>query len=74
MQWHIPCANRRFMGISTLRCDRCAEYFIGNSYRVTSEADGTILLDMLVCYGCCLEASELGLDTESIELRRYAVH
>jgi ribosomal protein L37AE/L43A len=58
------------MGISIFRCDRCAEYFTGDSYRVTSEADG--VLDMIVCYGCCLRASELGLDTEAIEVRRYA--
>lgn len=60
------------MGISIFRCDRCAEYLNGNSYRVTSEADGSIMLDMIVCYGCCLQASELGLDTEAIEVRRYA--
>ena len=62
------------MGISIFRCDRCAEYFTGDSFRVTSEADGGIVLDMIVCYGCCLQASELGLDTEVIEVRRYAVH
>lgn len=62
------------MGISIFRCDRCAEYFTGDSFRVTSEADDGIVLDMIVCYGCCLQASELGLDTEVIEVRRYAVH
>jgi hypothetical protein len=62
------------MGISIFRCDRCAEYFTGDSYRVTSEADGAIVLDMIVCYGCCLHGIELGLDTEVIEVRRYAVH
>jgi hypothetical protein len=60
------------MGITIFRCDRCAEYLNGNSYRVTSEADGSIVLDMIVCYGCCLQASELGLDIEAIEVRRYA--
>jgi hypothetical protein len=56
------------------RCERCAEYFTGDSYRVTSEADGANVLDMIVCYGCCLQASELGLDTEVIEVRRYVAH
>jgi hypothetical protein len=28
---------------------------------------------MIVCSGCCLHASELGLDTEAIEVRRYAL-
>jgi hypothetical protein len=55
------------------KCDRCAEYFTGDSYRVTSEADGVILLEMVVCYGCCLAAAKLGLDTQVAEIRRYAV-
>lgn len=54
------------------RCDRCTEHFTDDSYRVTSEVDGAVVLDMIVCYGCCLKASELGLDTEVIEVRRYA--
>jgi hypothetical protein len=62
------------MGISIFRCDRCGEYFTGDSYRVTSEADGSLVLDMIVCYGCCLKAGELGLGTELIEVRRYALH
>jgi hypothetical protein len=61
------------MGTSIFRCDRCDEYFTGDSYRVTSEADGDVMLDMIVCYRCWLQASELGLDTEAIEGRRYAV-
>jgi len=32
------------MGMSFFRCDRCGEYFTGDSYRVTSEADGDVLL------------------------------
>jgi hypothetical protein len=60
------------MGVSVFHCDRCAEYLTDNSYRVTSEADGSIVLDMIVCYRCCLQASELGLDSEAIEVRRYA--
>jgi hypothetical protein len=43
--------------------------------RIESQAKltGALVLDMIVCYGCCLRASELGLDTETIEVRRYAV-
>jgi hypothetical protein len=55
-------------------CERCGEYFIGNSYRVTSETDGLMLLDMVVCDDCRLQASELGLETTAIEVRRYAEH
>ena len=32
------------MGMLFFRCDRCGEYFTGDSYRVTSEADGDVLL------------------------------
>jgi hypothetical protein len=55
-------------------CERCRECFGGNSYRVTSENDGELLLDMVVCYGCYLEASQLGLDTETVESEQIALH
>jgi hypothetical protein len=55
------------------RCERCGEDFTGNSYRVTSETDGLILLDLIVCDDCCLAATELGLETTAIDVRRYAV-
>jgi hypothetical protein len=28
---------------------------------------------MVVCYDCYIEAGELGLDTEMVEVQRYAV-
>jgi hypothetical protein len=28
---------------------------------------------MVVCYDCYIEAGELGLDTETVEVQRYAV-
>jgi hypothetical protein len=62
------------MGISIFKCDRCADCFTGDSYRVVSEVDGVTFLDMVVCANCRIEASELGLDTEAVEVRRYAVH
>ena len=52
------------------QCDRCAECFAGDSYRVTSAADGAIVLDMVVCYDCWVEASQLGLNTEPLEAQR----
>jgi hypothetical protein len=55
------------------KCERCDESLTGNCYRVTSETDGLILLDLVVCDECCLAATELGLETTAIEVRRYAV-
>lgn len=65
--------NNRTMGSLICKCDRCADYFTGDSYRVTSEADGVILLEMVVCRDCYLTAAKLGLDAEVAEIRRYAV-
>jgi hypothetical protein len=55
-------------------CDRCREYFLGDPYRVISEDDGERVLDMIVCYGCYLEASQLGLHTETIPIREFVYH
>jgi hypothetical protein len=55
-------------------CERCREFFVGDPYRVISEADGERLLDMTVCYGCYLEASQLGLHTENIPVREFVFH
>ena len=63
------------MSIFIHSCERCHEYFTGNCYRVMSESDdGERLLDMVVCYGCYLEAARLGLDTEAVEIRQAARH
>lgn len=70
----MPLALLPAMGTYMDRCERCREYFAGNSYRVVSEDDGLMLLDMIVCYGCYLEASELGLDAERIEISQIALH
>ena len=56
------------MRIFIYPCDRCREYSAGKSYRVSSEKDGERLLDMVVCYECFLDASQLGLDTEPVEM------
>jgi len=52
-------------------CEHCGELYAGNAYRVTSEEDGVVLLDMIVCHSCWLEARRLGLETQEVE-SRYA--
>jgi hypothetical protein len=41
---------------------------VGNAYRVTSEEDGMILLNMIVCSLCAMEAKRLRLHTEEIKV------
>jgi len=55
-------------------CDRCREVRVGPSYRVVSENDGVLLLDMIVCYVCYREASQLGLETQRVEQEPIALH
>jgi coenzyme F420-reducing hydrogenase beta subunit len=55
-------------------CERCQECLAGKTYRVLSENDGEKLLDMLVCHGCYIEASRLGLDAEAVEGGQIALH
>ena len=62
------------MSIFVYTCERCRECSAGDSYRVMSDKDGERLLDMIVCYGCYLEASQLGLDTETIGIAQVALH
>jgi hypothetical protein len=42
---------------------------VGNPYRVTSEEDGVILLNMIVCSICAMEAKQLQLHTEVIDAK-----
>jgi hypothetical protein len=49
-------------------CKHCGELIVGNAYRVTSEEDGMILLDMIVCSLCAMEAKRLRLHTEEIKV------
>jgi len=53
-------------------CDHCRAFFAGKPYRVRSEESGVVLLDMIVCHYCYLEARKLGLHTE--EPGRHALH
>jgi hypothetical protein len=53
-------------------CRHCDEVATGKIYRVFSEEDGLILLNMVVCRLCYEQARQLGLDGEEIELDQYS--
>jgi hypothetical protein len=53
----------------TRTCKHCGELIVGNAYRVTSEEEGMILLDMIVCSLCAMEAKRLQLHTEEINVK-----
>ena len=60
-------SSKRAAGII---CDHCEGIlFNKKAYRVWTEDDGVILLDMVVCYACKMEAQKLGLKTERVEDR-----
>jgi hypothetical protein len=48
-------------------CDHCRAFFAGIPYRVKSEESGVVLLDMIVCHYCYVEARKLGLRTEEAQ-------
>jgi hypothetical protein len=54
----------------TLLCEHCDQMIVGNAYRVTSEEDGIIFLDMIVCSICAMEAKQLQLHTEVVDAGR----
>ncbi len=47
-------------------CRHCDETIEGKAYRVTSEEDGVLLLNMVVCASCAAVAKSLLLNTEEI--------
>lgn len=50
-----------------LTCDHCEGILLNNkAYQVRTEDRGLILLDMIVCHACNLEAKNLGLKTDEI--------
>jgi hypothetical protein len=49
-------------------CQHCGESIVGNAYRVTSEAEGISLLDIIVCSLCFMAAKRLHLHAEEINL------
>ena len=53
-------------GAST--CDHCEGILLNNKrYRVRTQDHGLVLLDMVVCYACNLEAKNLGLETDELQ-------
>jgi hypothetical protein len=50
-------------------CQHCGAPFVDSAYRVKSEESGVILLDIIVCRHCYVEARDLGLHTEKIVVR-----
>jgi hypothetical protein len=54
----------------TLLCEHCDQMIVGNAYRVTSEEDGIIFLDMIVCSICAMEAKQLQLHTQVVDAER----
>lgn len=67
-------AREMFMTIFVYTCERCTELAVGEPYRVISDSDGERLLDMIVCYGCHLEAWQLGLATETVAGAEHVLH
>lgn len=53
-------------------CRHCDEVATGRMYRVISEEEGVILLDMVVCRLCYEQARQLGLDGEEIKLDQHS--
>jgi hypothetical protein len=47
-------------------CEHCGAPFADSPYRVRSEDSGIVLLDLIVCNRCHVQARELGLRTEKI--------
>jgi hypothetical protein len=52
---------------SHTRCDYCDGILLDNkAYHVRTEDDGKLLLDMIVCHACNLEAQNLGIKTVGV--------
>jgi hypothetical protein len=47
-------------------CRHCDETIVGQAYRVISEEDGLVLLNMVVCASCAALAKRLLLHTKEI--------
>jgi RNase P subunit RPR2 len=56
-------------------CEHCDEPIRGKAYHVISEEDGVVLLSMIVCAPCAVEAKNLQLATREItaEQTRMAI-
>jgi hypothetical protein len=47
-------------------CQHCRVPFVDSPYRVRSEESGIVLLDLIVCPPCHVQAQKLGLWTEAM--------
>ena len=62
-------APRRGMSLAEVICQHCEGILLSNkAYRVWTEDSGRVLLDMVVCYACNLEAQKLGLKSDEIKM------
>jgi hypothetical protein len=53
---------------ANIMCGHCEGILLNRkAYRVWTEESGLILLDMIVCYACKLEAQKLGLNTDQVK-------
>lgn len=48
-------------------CDHCEGILLNKAYLVRTQEHGLILLNMIVCYACHLEAKNLGLETDELQ-------
>ena len=49
-------------------CAHCEGVLLNNKrYRVRTQDHGLVLLDMVVCYACNLEAQNLGIETDELQ-------
>ena len=56
------------MSLADATCDHCEGVLLSNkAYRVWTEDSGRVLLDMVVCYACHLEAQKLGLKSDEVK-------
>ena len=51
-------------------CRHCDKVVNGSMYRVLSEEEGRVMLNMVVCRHCYDQARQLGLDGEEIQLNQ----
>lgn len=66
-------AARKLVSQRLSLCDHCTQPIVGNTYRVTSEEDGVVVMEMIVCQPCCREAKKLGLKTEDFDPEGRAI-
>ena len=52
------------MASKEIVCEHCGGTITGRIYKVMSEEEGVVMLDMTVCEACSVEARKLDLKTE----------